>query len=221
MDACGFAALASRTSRPDRVHVRPARASAAASAWTVAVTERCRIDWLGTLCRGGAVGGHPLREPRRDELRLGRAVDARGDLRQRGAARALPARRGARRGADRAALSFPGNATFRTTSAIGFVIGFALFGSVTFIPIYSQLVKGYSATASGLLLTPAMLGVLVTSTASGFPISRYGSYRRFPRAGTALAAVALYLLSTPGAGTPGRAAGLYMLFLGLGLGLAK
>ena len=48
------------------------------------------------------------------------------------------------------------------------MIGFALFGSVTFIPVYLQLVKGYSATGSGLLLTPMMLGVLVTSTASGF-----------------------------------------------------
>jgi hypothetical protein len=64
-----------------------------------------------------------------------------------------------------------------------------------------------------------MLGVLVTSTASGFLISRYGSYRRFPRAGTALAAVALYLLSTLEPGTPTWVAGLYMLLLGLGLGL--
>jgi Na+/melibiose symporter-like transporter len=111
------------------------------------------------------------------------------------------------------------NATFRTTSAIGFVIGFALFGSVTFIPVYLQFVKGQSATGSGLLLTPMMLGVLVTSTASGFLISRYGSYRRFPRAGTALAAVALYLLSTLEPETPTWAAGLYMLLLGLGLGL--
>ena len=99
------------------------------------------------------------------------------------------------------------------------MIRVALFGSVTFIPVYLQIVKGYSATASGLLLTPAMLGVLVTSTASGFLISRYGSYRRFPRAGTALAAVALYLLSTLEPGTPTWVAGLYMLLLGLGLGL--
>ena len=54
--------------------------------------------------------------------------------------------------------------TFRTTSAIGFVVGFALFGSVTFIPLYLQIVKGHSATDSGLLMTPMMLGVLVTST---------------------------------------------------------
>ena len=103
--------------------------------------------------------------------------------------------------ADRAARALPPARHLPDDGAIGFVIGFALFGSVTFIPVYLQFVKGYSATGSGLLLTPMMLGVLVTSTASGFLISRYGSYRRFPRAGTALAAVALYLLSTLEPGT--------------------
>jgi len=111
------------------------------------------------------------------------------------------------------------NAIFRTTSAIGFVVGFALFGSVTFIPLYLQIVKGHSPTGSGLLMTPMMLGVLVTSTASGFLISRYGSYRRFPRAGTAIATVALYLLSTLEVATSTSAAAGYMLLLGLGLGL--
>jgi MFS family permease len=83
------------------------------------------------------------------------------------------------------------NMTFRTTSAIGFVVGFALFGSVTFLPLYLQIVKGHSATDSGLLMTPMMLGVLVTSTSSGFLISRYGRYRAFPIVGTAIAAVGL------------------------------
>ena len=111
------------------------------------------------------------------------------------------------------------NMTFRTTSAIGFVVGFALFGSVTFIPLYLQIVKGYSATASGLLMTPMMAGVLITSTASGFLISRYGRYRMFPIAGTALASVGLYLLSTLAVETPTEVAAGYMLLVGLGLGL--
>ena len=111
------------------------------------------------------------------------------------------------------------NMTFRTTSAIGFVVGFALFGSVTFVPLYLQIVKGFSATDSGLLMTPMMLGVLVTSTSSGFLISRYGRYRGFPIVGTALAAVALYLLSTLEVTTATAIAAGYMLLLGLGLGL--
>ena len=111
------------------------------------------------------------------------------------------------------------NETFRTTSAIGFGIGFALFGSVTFIPLYLQIVKGHSPTGSGLLMTPMMLGVLATSTASGFLISRYGRYRVFPIAGTAVATVALYLLSTLSVETSTGVAAAYMLILGLGLGL--
>ena len=111
------------------------------------------------------------------------------------------------------------NETFRTTSAIGFVIGFALFGSVTFVPLYLQVVKGHSPTESGLLMTPMMVGVLVTGIASGLLISRYGRYRPFPIVGTALATVGLYLLSRLGVSTPTREAALYLLILGLGLGL--
>jgi hypothetical protein len=62
------------------------------------------------------------------------------------------------------------NQTFRTTSAISFIIGFALFGAVTFVPLYLQIVKGHTATESGLLMTPMMAGLLVTGIASGLLI---------------------------------------------------
>ena len=68
-------------------------------------------------------------------------------------------------------------------------------------------------------MTPMMLGLLVTSTTSGFLISRYGRYRAFPIVGTAIAAVGLYLLSTLEVGTATEVAAGYMLLLGLGLGL--
>jgi EmrB/QacA subfamily drug resistance transporter len=111
------------------------------------------------------------------------------------------------------------NRTYATTSAIGFVVGVSLFGSVTFLPLYLQVVKGHTPTASGLLMTPMMAGLLVTSIASGYVISRTGRYRRFPIAGTALATVALYLLSRLGVTTPTVTAGAYMLLLGLGIGM--
>ena len=183
------------------------------------VTTRHRIDWLGTMRpRGRAVGRHPLHQPRRHELRLGRAGNARGD-RRRLALLALFPLIEARAEEPILPPELFRNMTFRTTSAIGFVVGFALFGSVTFIPLYLQIVKGHSATDSGLLMTPMMLGVLVTSTGSGFLISRYGRYRAFPIAGTAIAAVALYLLSTLEVATATEVAAGYMLLLGLGLGL--
>jgi EmrB/QacA subfamily drug resistance transporter len=109
--------------------------------------------------------------------------------------------------------------TFSLTSAIGFVIGVALFGSITYLPLYLQIVKGHSPTESGLLLTPMMAGVLITSIGSGAVISKTGRYRLFPIAGTAVAAIALVLLSRLAVSTPIWLAALYMLVLGLGLGM--
>jgi EmrB/QacA subfamily drug resistance transporter len=111
------------------------------------------------------------------------------------------------------------NRTFAVTSAVGFIVGLALFGSVTYLPLYLQIVKGQSPTTSGLLLTPLMGGVLVTSILSGNLISRFGRYRFFPIAGTALMTVGVYLLSKLGVSTSTATAGLYMLILGLGLGM--
>jgi MFS family permease len=105
------------------------------------------------------------------------------------------------------------------TSAVGFIIGLALFGAVTYLPIYLQLVKGKSPTVSGLLLTPMMGGLLVTSIVSGQLISRFGRYRPFPIAGTAVTAIGLALLSQLDLATSIWTVGLYMLVVGLGLGM--
>jgi EmrB/QacA subfamily drug resistance transporter len=111
------------------------------------------------------------------------------------------------------------NRTFVVTSAVGFIIGLALFGAVTFLPLYLQVVKGHSPTVSGLLITPMMGGLLVTSILSGNLISRYGHYRPFPIAGTAIMAVGLFLLSSIGVTTPTLTTAGYMIVLGLGLGM--
>jgi EmrB/QacA subfamily drug resistance transporter len=111
------------------------------------------------------------------------------------------------------------NRIFSVTSAVGFIVGLALFGSVTYMPLYLQVVKGHSPTGSGLQMTPLMAGVLLTSIASGQLITRFGRYKPFPIAGTAVMTVALYLLSGLGVATPTWEAALYMLVLGLGLGM--
>src|SRR5438046_6930780 len=102
------------------------------------------------------------------------------------------------------------NRVFVVTSAVGFIVGLALFGSITYLPLYLQVVKGHSPTSSGLLLTPMMGGVLVTSILSGNLISRSGRYRPFPIIGTAIAAVAIFLLSRLAVSTPLWLAALYM-----------
>jgi EmrB/QacA subfamily drug resistance transporter len=108
---------------------------------------------------------------------------------------------------------------FPVASAIGFVVGFAMFGALTYLPLYLQVVRRYGATASGLWLLPMMAGLLLTSVASGQVVSRTGRYKVFPIAGTALAAVALFLLSRLDIGTNMGIVSLDMFLLGAGLGL--
>ena len=111
------------------------------------------------------------------------------------------------------------NRVFSVTGAVGFVVGFALFGAVTYLPLFLQVVKGASPTGSGLQLLPLMGGLLITSIASGQVITRTGRYKPFPIAGTAVMTLGLYLLSTlsPTSSTP--AIFLFMFILGLGLGM--
>jgi EmrB/QacA subfamily drug resistance transporter len=111
------------------------------------------------------------------------------------------------------------NRVFTVTCAIGFIVGFALFGSITYLPLYLQDVKGHSPTVSGLLITPMMGGLLTTSIGSGQLISRFGRNKPFPVVGTAIMAIGLVLLSRLQVGTSTVVAGVYMLVLGLGLGL--
>ncbi len=111
------------------------------------------------------------------------------------------------------------NRVFASTSAVGFIVGFALFGAVTYLPLFLQVVKGASPTGSGLQLVPLMGGLLITSIASGQAITRTGRYKAFPIAGTAVMAFGLYLLSTMGVATSTATSFTYMFVLGLGLGM--
>ena len=87
------------------------------------------------------------------------------------------------------------NKVFVISSAIGFVVGFAMFGAITFLPLYLQQVRGVSATESGLRLVPLMAGLLLTSLASGQIISRTGRYKLFPILGCGCFTVGLFLIS--------------------------
>ena len=111
------------------------------------------------------------------------------------------------------------NHTFSVTSAVGFVIGFALFGAITYLPLYFQITKGASPTRSGLELTPLMAGLLVTSIVSGQLISRRGRYKIFPVAGTAITAAGMFLLARLEVHTSIVVAMLFAMVVGLGLGM--
>jgi EmrB/QacA subfamily drug resistance transporter len=109
--------------------------------------------------------------------------------------------------------------TFLLSAAIGFIVGFSLFGATTFLPLYLQVAKGSTPSQAGLQILPMMAGVLSTSIISGRVISKLGKYRFFPIVGTALVAVAMFLLSTLQLDTPLHTMYCYMLLLGLGLGM--
>jgi EmrB/QacA subfamily drug resistance transporter len=107
---------------------------------------------------------------------------------------------------------------FWVTSVVGFIVGFAMFGAITYLPAFFQVVRGISPTLSGLQLLPLMAGLLVVSIGSGQIISRTGKYRFWPIAGTAFTTLGLYLLSRMGVGTSTVLDSLYMLVLGMGIG---
>jgi EmrB/QacA subfamily drug resistance transporter len=111
------------------------------------------------------------------------------------------------------------NRVFTLASAISFVVGFALLGTTTFLPLFLQVVQGVSPTLSGLRMLPMMAGVLITSIGSGHLITRWGRYKPFPIAGLATMAVGLYLLSRMDEQTSPVLTSVYFLVLGLGLGL--
>jgi len=110
------------------------------------------------------------------------------------------------------------NRTFAVASGMGLIVGFALFGSITYLSLYLQDVLGSTPTEAGLQTLPLMLGLLLTSIGSGQIITRTGHYRTFPIVGTALMVVGLGLLSRLGVNTARSVASLYMFVLGLGLG---
>ncbi|HLJ04215.1 MAG TPA: MFS transporter [Solirubrobacteraceae bacterium] len=112
-----------------------------------------------------------------------------------------------------------GNRVFATSGALGLIVGFAMFGAITFMPLFFQTVNAASPTGSGLRLVPMMLGLLVTSIGSGRVIVRIGRYRPFPIVGTALVAVGFILLSGMGVGVSTLSSSLRLLVVGLGLGL--
>jgi EmrB/QacA subfamily drug resistance transporter len=110
------------------------------------------------------------------------------------------------------------NRNFSVTMALTFLLGLALFGAMTFLPLYQQTVQGASATVSGLMLTPMMVGSTITSIVAGQLVTRTGRYKAFPIIGGGLMTVAMFLMTHLGANTARVTSGIFYVVLGLGLG---
>jgi EmrB/QacA subfamily drug resistance transporter len=112
-----------------------------------------------------------------------------------------------------------GERSFAITSIVGLIVGFAMFGSITYFPVFLQVVKGVSPTASGMQMLPMMGGMLAMSVISGQLISRTGRYKIFPLLGTGVMTAGLFLLSRLSPGTSTYLTSAYILLLGIGLGM--
>ena len=110
------------------------------------------------------------------------------------------------------------NSNFSLISLIGFLVGFTMFGAMTFLPLYQQTVQGASATNSGLLLLPMLLALMAVSMIAGRVTTSTGRYKVFPIIGGALITVGLYLLSTMDVHTSRLMSGVFMAVFGAGLG---
>ncbi|MGC5017072.1 MDR family MFS transporter [Micromonospora sp. DT47] len=111
------------------------------------------------------------------------------------------------------------SATFALANSAGFVLGLVMFGSIIFIPLYLQIVKGASPTRSGLLMLPMMAGIIVTSVLTGQAMSRIGRYKWFPVAGSVVLLAGMLLFTRLQVDTSLWVAFGYMVVIGVGLGL--
>ncbi len=111
------------------------------------------------------------------------------------------------------------NDVFSVASAASFIVGFAMFGAIIFMPEYLQIVRGHSPTESGLLMVPMMVGLMLTSIGSGRIIAKTGRYKQFPIIGLIVLPVGLYLLSRLDPNTSVAAQSLYIFVVGFGIGM--
>ena len=110
------------------------------------------------------------------------------------------------------------NKNFSVAMALTFLTGLAMFGAMTFLPLYQQTVQGASPTVSGLMLTPMMLGVTITSIVAGQVTTKTGKYKIFPILGGAIMGAGMYLLTQLDVHTTRLTSGLFYVVLGLGMG---
>jgi MFS family permease len=108
--------------------------------------------------------------------------------------------------------------TFTLACGIGLLLGASMFGVIAFLPLFLQTVNGSSASNSGLLLIPLMLGLIGASVLAGQVITRTGRYRTFPILGTIILTAGVFLLSRLDSASSELESGFFMLLTGIGVG---
>ncbi|REE60395.1 EmrB/QacA subfamily drug resistance transporter [Streptomyces sp. 3212.3] len=109
--------------------------------------------------------------------------------------------------------------TFTLSAVISFIVGFAMFGGMTYLPTFLQIVHGITPTLSGVHMLPMVAGMLLSSTGSGQIVSRTGRWKVFPLAGTGITTIGLLLLHQLDEHSSTAEMSVYFFVFGLGLGL--
>ncbi len=116
-------------------------------------------------------------------------------------------------------LSLFKNSIFSVSMIIIFLMGIGMFGTILYIPLFSQLVLGTNATDAGTILTPLMLGIVFASIATGQLVSRTGRYKIIAVSGIGVAAIGMFLLSQMSITTTNTELVIRMILTGLGIGV--
>ena len=111
------------------------------------------------------------------------------------------------------------NSIFLVSVIAMFLVSAGMFGAIVFLPLFVQGVLGDSATNSGLVLTPLMIGFMVSSIVGGQLLSRTGRYKILAIGGFIVAAVGMFLLSRMSATTVEGVVVRNMFITGLGIGV--
>ena len=112
------------------------------------------------------------------------------------------------------------NRDFLLCTIAGLFIGVGMFGVLSYMPTYLQMVHGIDATVAGLMMVPMMGTMLISSTVIGFVVSRTGKYKKYPLIGVLIIAASLVLLSQLKAESAAWETMACLALLGLGLGLS-
>ncbi len=113
------------------------------------------------------------------------------------------------------------NQIFTAGALLSLTVGLMLFAVVIYLPIYLQGVLQVKATNSGLVVTPLVVAMAIAAGLIGFLISRVGRYQFVAVIGSVVLAAGVYLLSTMGVSTQEQTVVIFMIILGIGLGLLQ
>ncbi|WP_027941456.1 MFS transporter [Amycolatopsis taiwanensis] len=110
------------------------------------------------------------------------------------------------------------NSTFSLVILGGTIVGLAMFGGLSMIPLYFQVVREYTPTQAGLLMLPLVIGIMIGSQISGRVTAKTGRYKILPVIGTLVIAIGTVLFAQIHFDSPMWQPEVFAMVIGFGLG---